>query len=236
MGIRAKIASIGLAAAVAMVPVISSPASAAALPAKVRAVRTLHPGSTGADVKSLQQQLKSLHYDPGAIDGKYGQNLEYAVWAFQKVNGLTPTGTVGTAFFNALAHPRLPKVIYPHGAKYRVEVFLAPKLQYLVVYRAGQIALISHISSGAGYPGCKGSGCSITPTGDYRVIRRIKGPHQSKLGWLWNPLYFYNGYAIHGEPSVPLYPASHGCVRIPMHTSTFFPNLVSNGTPVILRR
>ena len=38
-------------------------------------------------------------------------------------------------------------------------------------------------------------------------------------GWdwvLWYPLYFHRGFALHGYPSVPAYPASHGCVRLPM--------------------
>ena len=29
-------------------------------------------------------------------------------------------------------------------------------------------------------------------------------------------MYFVGGYAIHGNPSVPSFPASHGCVRVPM--------------------
>jgi lipoprotein-anchoring transpeptidase ErfK/SrfK len=29
-------------------------------------------------------------------------------------------------------------------------------------------------------------------------------------------MYFLCGFAIHGYPSVPAYPASHGCVRVPM--------------------
>ncbi len=33
---------------------------------------------------------------------------------------------------------------------------------------------------------------------------------------LWYPSYFLRGFAIHGYPSVPAYPASHGCVRVPM--------------------
>jgi lipoprotein-anchoring transpeptidase ErfK/SrfK len=27
--------------------------------------------------------------------------------------------------------------------------------------------------------------------------------------------FFLRGFAIHGYPSVPSYPASHGCVRVP---------------------
>jgi len=38
----------------------------------------------------------------------------------------------------------------------------------------------------------------------------------SPLGTLYDPMYFRGSYAIHGNPSVPPYPASHGCVRVPM--------------------
>lgn len=37
----------------------------------------------------------------------------------------------------------------------------------------------------------------------------------SPLRTLFDPMYFTGGYAIHGSPSVPPYPASHGCVRVP---------------------
>ena len=33
---------------------------------------------------------------------------------------------------------------------------------------------------------------------------------------MYNPYYFFRGYAIHGSPSVPNYPASHGCIRVTM--------------------
>ncbi len=33
---------------------------------------------------------------------------------------------------------------------------------------------------------------------------------------MWNPYYFWRGFAIHGSPSVPNYPASHGCIRVTM--------------------
>src|SRR5207249_8339331 len=60
----------------------------------------------------------------------------------------------------------------------------------------------------------------------------ILGDHESKLGHLFNPLFFNGGIAIHGAASVPAYPASHGCVRIPMADSLWFYRTVSSGTPV----
>ncbi len=31
---------------------------------------------------------------------------------------------------------------------------------------------------------------------------------------IYKGIFFYGGYAIHGYPKVPLYPASHGCARV----------------------
>ncbi|MGH1492402.1 MAG: L,D-transpeptidase family protein [Acidimicrobiales bacterium] len=38
--------------------------------------------------------------------------------------------------------------------------------------------------------------------------------------------------AFHGASSVPLYPASHGCIRLPMHVAEYLPGELPNGTPV----
>ena len=41
-------------------------------------------------------------------------------------------------------------------------------------------------------------------------------------------------FAIHGSLSVPAYPASHGCVRIPMFAAREFSEMAPIGTPVIV--
>jgi hypothetical protein len=43
---------------------------------------------------------------------------------------------------------------------------------------------------------------------------------------MWNPVYFNYGIAVHGAMTVPKEPASHGCVRIPIFISEYFPSLV----------
>ena len=55
----------------------------------------LRPGSSGQAVRELQQALKGLGYDPGAVDGHFGPRTESAVKAFQKAQGLTVDGIVG---------------------------------------------------------------------------------------------------------------------------------------------
>jgi hypothetical protein len=49
---------------------------------------------------------------------------------------------------------------------------------------------------------------------------------------MFNPYYFNGGIAVHGLASVPTYPASHGCARIPMDIANYFPTLVTMGESV----
>ena len=79
----------------------------------------------------------------------------------------------------------------------------------LYVVRGSHVALIVPVST-AGLPG------RFTPTGRFAIYRKVNGFDPSPLGTLYDPMYFTGGYAIHGNPSVPPYPASHGCVRVPM--------------------
>jgi peptidoglycan hydrolase-like protein with peptidoglycan-binding domain len=55
----------------------------------------LRSGSSGEAVRQLQQALKGLGSDPGAIDGHFGSRTESAVKAFQSAQGLTVDGIVG---------------------------------------------------------------------------------------------------------------------------------------------
>lgn len=57
---------------------------------------TLKSGSTGTEVRQLQQRLKDLGYYTGSVDGDFGAGTENAVIAFQKANGLTADGKAGT--------------------------------------------------------------------------------------------------------------------------------------------
>jgi Putative peptidoglycan binding domain/L,D-transpeptidase catalytic domain len=70
---------------------------------------------SGAGVRQLQLRLAALKYYPGPVDGRFGQDTLEAVWAFQEVQGITPTGDVGPATQQALADPRLPVVLVPGG-------------------------------------------------------------------------------------------------------------------------
>ena len=62
---------------------------------------TLSYGSSGTEVKKMQQALKALGYNVSA-DGFYGALTQMAVTQFQKRNGLTADGVAGSATLKLL--------------------------------------------------------------------------------------------------------------------------------------
>lgn len=62
----------------------------------------LRRGNTGSDVRTMQQKLKNWGYYSGSADGIFGSGTESAVKLFQRTNGLTADGIVGSATAAAL--------------------------------------------------------------------------------------------------------------------------------------
>ena len=65
-------------------------------------VAILRQGATGNEVKEVQRRLKLWGYYNGSVDGVFGAGTKKAVIAFQKKNGLTADGVVGTSTYKAL--------------------------------------------------------------------------------------------------------------------------------------
>jgi peptidoglycan hydrolase-like protein with peptidoglycan-binding domain len=90
----------------------SAPAAEAAAPAAAPAQApvykdtTLYNGCSGEEVRALQQALIDLGYFKGTADGRFGDQTEEAVRAFQQNNGLTPDGLAGTKTRSALESAR----------------------------------------------------------------------------------------------------------------------------------
>jgi peptidoglycan hydrolase-like protein with peptidoglycan-binding domain len=258
----AVLSQAGVSGAATAATAARSATAGRAAPARVtRAARTapagyvpvfgiIHFGDHGQAVRRLQLRLRALHYYPGQADGQFGQDMLEAVWAFKEVQGITTAHSaddIGFAMERALVHPRLPKVLVPRGGrKLRIEV--NQNIEVLVLYRHNQVELISHVSTGGRYtypcppPGSGICGPAITPDGNYRAHWFAAGWLTVPLGQMYNPVFFIGGsYAIHGDIPVPLYAASHGCVRIPMDISQFFHKLIhisqkpGAGTPIYIR-
>jgi hypothetical protein len=167
----------------------------------------LAEGARGAVIRELRSRLAALGYAvPPTAGDSFDSELLDSVYAFSKVQRLARTGIIDSAFWAKLDHPLRPQPRYREPADH-LEV--NKPLQVLYVVRGGRVATIIPIST-AGLPG------RFTPVGRFSIYRKVQGFDPSPLGTLFDPMYFTGGYAIHGNPSVPPYPASHGCVRVPM--------------------
>jgi L,D-transpeptidase catalytic domain/Putative peptidoglycan binding domain len=189
-------------------------------------------GSRGAIVLAYQRRLKQLHFDPGPVDGVYSQDTAYAAVAVEKLLGLPRDGVIGPQVQLGLEHFKYEAAL-PNAEGDRVEINL--DTQVLTAYQHWQPILLTTTSTGSGAYFCGGNdGCqyAITPTGHFHFQYLHDGWDTGKLGTMWNPYYFDGGIAIHGLPSVPSDPASHGCARIPMDIANYFPTLVTNGESV----
>jgi lipoprotein-anchoring transpeptidase ErfK/SrfK len=175
-------------------------------------------GSAGASVYELGRRLHELHYALGRVDGYYGPDEVDAVIAFQKLHGLPRTGRVDRSFWRELQRAGVPRARYPHGD--HVEVSKGRQVLFLV--RNGKVALIVPVSTGA---------TGNTPLGVWHVYSKVPGFNASAM---YYSSFFVGGFAIHGYHSVPPYPASHGCVRIPMWVATRMYSLIDYGTAIYI--
>lgn len=61
-----------------------------------------HQTLSSAEIKDIQQALIDEGYDPGAVDGMWGNLTRAAVWNFQQENGMDPSGEVDRETLAAL--------------------------------------------------------------------------------------------------------------------------------------
>jgi len=117
--------------------------------AKSTIARALGKGMVGDEVTRLQERLQALGFQPGPIDGQFGDLTEMAVWAYEKlvmgVGFKDPDGVVTPDMWLALQDPLDVHALRPQARKH-TEIYL-PK-QVLVVFEGDAPVFISHIASG----------------------------------------------------------------------------------------
>ena len=117
----------------------------------------------------------------------------------------------------------------------RIDVDLSRQM-LSVIDESGKVTKVLPISTGSGrwYVSEGERRLAVTPTGRFRVYRKIPGWRKSPLGLMYYPVYIAGGVAIHGSPSIPVTPASHGCIRIPVYAAKAFSEMTPTGTVVIV--
>lgn len=176
--------------------------------------KKLKVGAKGAEVVALQTRLTELGYWNGKADGHFGGTTQQAVFALQKAAGIDRDGTVGPQTRKALAAGVRPKAKSKAGSGYLVEINL--KKQLLMFVKDGTVVAALNTSTGSNrhYDYQGQTYLADTPTGHFTMGRQINGMRHGPLGDLFRPKYFNGGIAVHGSPSIPPYPASHGCARV----------------------
>jgi PKD repeat protein len=158
-------------------------------------------GAHGPSVRILEGRLAQLRYALRGVDTYLSYDTADAVLAFQKVHGLARTGRVGPAFWRRLQAAHVPIARYRGGGSH---VEIDKSRQILLEVDRGRVVRVVHVSTGA---------TGNTPVGRWHVYSKVPGFLPSGMFY---SSFFVGAFAIHGYHSVPPYPASHGCVRIPM--------------------
>jgi peptidoglycan hydrolase-like protein with peptidoglycan-binding domain len=175
-------------------------------------------GSRGLAVRILQHRLAEKGYVVGRR-GVYDARTARAVLAFRKVTGMPRTYEASSTVFSKLARGGGTfRVRFPSHGRH-IEASLSKQV----------MALISGGKAIRIYPTSTGAPATPTIRGSFRVYR--KDPGTNAKGMIHSS-YFIRGYAIHGFVSVPVYPASHGCLRVPPAEALSIYNWVRIGTPV----
>jgi len=188
---------------------------------------------TRAEMKAAEERLAEMGYGTGPVDGVIDAITQNALVAFQKWEGKKVTGRLSRDDFDSIMNATAPR---PKDAGYKhVEVDLDRQV-LLLTDDSGALERVLPVSSGSNkqYREKGASGLAYTPRGRFRITAKIAGWRKSPLGLLYYPNYFSGGVAIHGNPSVPNEPESHGCVRIPMSAAVEMYNRLPLGTIVLL--
>lgn len=188
---------------------------------------------TVEEIREAEQRLSELGYWTGPVDGELDQGSRHALIAFQKVEGRKRSGKLSEEELQAIrtaARPSPREVGFAH-----IEIDVIRQVLFIVDTN-NTVSKILPISTGTGklFTSEGRTRRACTPCGRFTVYRKIKGWRRSPLGLLYYPNYIRDGVAIHGNPSVPVYPASHGCIRIPMFAAKEFSEITPIGTVVIV--
>jgi hypothetical protein len=164
--------------------------------------RSVGPGARRTAIRLLQRHLARRGYVVGSR-GSYDGRTARAVLAFRKVSGLSRTSSADRSVMRRLVRGggRF-KVRYPNHGKH-IEADLSR--QVIALIRGRKVERI--------YPTSSGSPVTPTVRGNFRFYMAQPGYNAKEM---YFSKYFVGGYAIHGYKSVPVYPASHGCLRVPI--------------------
>ena len=177
-------------------------------------------------IADVQRRLIQLKYLPsGAVTGSADYRTSQALLAFQAWNHLTRDGVAGVATRKKLATASVPMPRTENVSGHYVEVYRS--LGVALCVDGGTLVRAVHCSTGR--PGLE------TTAGTWSVyLKSLKFYSKEYSSWMPYASFFHNGEGLHGYEEVPAYPASHGCVRLPMPEAPWVYQFAYIGTTVFV--
>jgi peptidoglycan hydrolase-like protein with peptidoglycan-binding domain len=186
---------------------------------------------TRAQTREAERLLDELGYWTGPVDGVFDPATRFALIAFQKWERRPVTGRLTAQEIEALRGASSPT---PRDGDYEhVEVDVDRQV-LLLIEAKGHVRVLP-VSTGTDKPFFYDGQESIayTPRGRFVVYDKTIGRDQLFPG-VYFPNYISGGIAIHGYNDVPIRPASHGCIRIPMFAAREVSTRLPLGTIVLV--
>ncbi len=187
---------------------------------------------TAVQTREAELRLSELGYWTGVVDGRFDAATRSALIAFQKWEGRTVTGKLTLNELSAIRNASLPKAREEGYAHVEVDL----DRQVLLIVNNDESVQVLPISSGSGKSFVAESETSVahTPRGRFLVYDKVDGWEKTPPNSMYYSNYISGGVAIHGSPNVPVQPASHGCIRIPIFAARKISKLLPVGTIVLV--
>ncbi len=207
--------------------------------------------ASSAQIRRAQQIASNYTLPVGAVDGRDGANTRRGLCAFRMIgSGLTPSRLGANAKLvsimenHAKRYPKLTDVPAPARSG-KTTYFVANKTCQVMVYvvngKYRSVTAISTAKAGKITPdglynlgGTKPRGWHCSSLYPESCVKQTSGRfvNVSNKGNMYNKRLMKGAYYVHGSTSVPAYPASAGCIRVPVSYSDWMYDNVPANVPL----
>lgn len=187
---------------------------------------------TRAQIREAEQRLAEMGYWTGAVDGRLDPITKSALITFQKYEGRAITGTLTLDEIEAIRNATPPQARESGYAHIEVDI----DRQVLMIVNDDSSVRVLPTSTGSNkeYLDEGETSVAYTPRGRFLVYNKLDGWEEGRFGSAYFANFISGSVAIHGYPTVPNEPASHGCIRIPIFAAREVSKLMPLGTIVLV--
>jgi peptidoglycan hydrolase-like protein with peptidoglycan-binding domain len=185
-----------------------------------------------AEMREAERRLADMGYWTGPVDGRFDSATQSALIAFQKYEGRSITGRLTVDEIEAIRNAKPPQARESGYAHIEIDI----DRQVLLIVNDDSSVRVLPTSTGSGkeYLDEGETSVAYTPRGRFLVYNKLDGWEEGRFGSAYYASFISGSVAIHGYPTVPNEPASHGCIRIPVFAAREVSKLMPLGTIVLV--